>query len=174
MGLLDRGARYQAFHVPVLGRNPPYALQSNGDETKKQAIARNIEQLRRTSPVEDMTAPADDFLDAAGFTAYSESAVESGSLPVDVYEVTRAYLHINFFNGVYLGLAERMYRLWVARLLGECGGRAWMALDVLIDQFAEGHLCLTSAFRFDVTLFGGHEPRQLAGRQPLATHHNFG
>jgi hypothetical protein len=47
-----------------------------------------------------------------------------------------------------------------------------MALDVLIDQLAEGHLCLTSALRFDVTWFGGREPRQLAGRQPLATHHN--
>ena len=46
------------------------------------------------------------------------------------------------------------------------------ALDVLIDQLAEGHLYLPSALRFDLTRFGGHEPRQLAGRQPLATHHN--
>ena len=59
-------------------------------------------------------------------------------------------------------------------VLGECGGRAWMALGVLIDQIAEGHLCLTSALRFDVTWFGGHQPRQLAGRQPLATHQQFG
>ena len=57
-------------------------------------------------------------------------------------------------------------------VLGNRGGRAWMALDVLIDQLAEGHVCLTSALRFDVTWFGGHQLRQLAGRQPLATHHN--